>query len=88
MSGLVHTGLLTVQADKSGKVLIEKLRNTIKVLCLHHSVYTFVLSRHIGFIWQFVQEFELTIDLDAMLAELDKEQSGSIDYKEFKSLLE
>ncbi|DBB05902.1 TPA: hypothetical protein ACH3X3_009902 [Trebouxia sp. C0006] len=51
------------KADRSGKVLIEKLRNTIK-------------------------EFELTIDLDVMLAELDKEQSGSIDYKEFKSLLD
>ena len=35
-----------------------------------------------------LQEFELTIDLDIMLAELDKEQSGSIDYKEFKSLLD
>ena len=35
-----------------------------------------------------VQEFELTIDLDVMLAELDKEQTGSIDYKEFKSLLD
>ena len=35
-----------------------------------------------------MQEFELTIDFDVMLAELDKEQSGSIDYKEFKSLLD
>lgn len=35
-----------------------------------------------------VQEFELTIDLDTLLAELDKEQTGSIDYKEFKSLLD
>ena len=35
-----------------------------------------------------LQEFELTIDLDTMLVELDKEQSGSIDYKEFKSLLD
>lgn len=35
-----------------------------------------------------LQEFELTIDLDMMLAELDKEQTGSIDYKEFKSLLD
>ncbi|DBA72391.1 hypothetical protein WJX79_001618 [Trebouxia sp. C0005] len=51
------------KADRSGKVLIEKLRNTIK-------------------------EFELTIDLDVMLTELDKEQSGSIDYKEFKGLLD
>ncbi|KAL3144444.1 hypothetical protein ABBQ32_004189 [Trebouxia sp. C0010 RCD-2024] len=51
------------KADRSGKVLVEKLRNTIK-------------------------EFELTIDLDMMLAELDKEQTGSIDYKEFKSLLD
>lgn len=35
-----------------------------------------------------MQEFELTIDLDVMLTELDKEQSGSIDYKEFKGLLD
>lgn len=35
-----------------------------------------------------MQEFELTIDLDTLLAELDKEQTGSIDYKEFKSLLD
>ena len=35
-----------------------------------------------------MQEFELTIDLDTLLAELDKEQTGSIDYTEFKSLLD
>lgn len=34
-----------------------------------------------------LQEFELTIDLDSMLAEMDKDHSGSIDYAEFKTLL-
>ena len=35
-----------------------------------------------------LQEFELTIDLDTLLSDMDKEQSGSIDFKEFKSLLD
>ncbi|KAK9809046.1 hypothetical protein WJX72_008371 [[Myrmecia] bisecta] len=34
-----------------------------------------------------VKEFELTIDLDAMLKELDKDSSGTIDFGEFKKLL-
>lgn len=35
-----------------------------------------------------MQEFELTIDLDTLLADLDKEQSGAIDFREFQSLLD
>eukprot|EP00891_Asterochloris_glomerata_P002937 jgi/Astpho2/2937/Aster-x0120 len=51
------------KADKSGKVLLEKLRATVK-------------------------EFELTIDLETMLADMDKEGTGGIDFAEFQSLLE
>ena len=72
-------------------MLIEKLRNTIKVCC--DGLGSFSCScRPCKNGWVNItcamQEFELTIDLDVMLAELDKEQSGSIDYKEFKSLLD
>ena len=35
-----------------------------------------------------VQEFELTIDLETMLADMDKEGTGGIDFAEFQSLLE
>ena len=76
------------QADRSGKVLIEKLRNTIKVGCWSADVGNQLGSPLIAKLDLLAQEFELTIDLDTMLAELDKEQSGSIDYKEFKSLLD
>ncbi len=93
------TADICMQADRSGKVLIEKLRNTIKVCpvsvlfcvdALLECVQWCVRSGHSNGIniVLCVQEFELTIDLDVMLAELDKEQSGSIDYKEFKSLLD
>ena len=78
-----------MQADRSGKVLIDKLRNTIKV-CRHVSVSCWYPSH--GFCQSAVcvclQEFELTIDLDTLLSDMDKEQSGSIDFKEFKSLLD
>lgn len=77
--------MLDLQADRSGKVVIDKLRNTIKVndlICICCSCAAPQLRECC------VQEFELTIDLDNLLADLDKEQTGSIDYKEFKSLLE
>mmetsp|Transcript_40898 Transcript_40898/g.97199 ORF Transcript_40898/g.97199 Transcript_40898/m.97199 type:complete len:155 (-) Transcript_40898:100-564(-) len=48
--------------DKSGKVSVEKLLQTIN-------------------------EFELAIDLASMLQQIDKDQSGCIDYSEFKQLL-
>ena len=35
-----------------------------------------------------VQEFELTIDLETMLADMDREGTGGIDFAEFQSLLE
>lgn len=76
-----------LQADRSGKVVIDKLRNTIKVRVpqLHYSA-----CRLDAFPMRpcELQEFELTIDLDNLLTDLDKEQTGSIDYKEFKSLLD
>lgn len=69
-------------------MLVEKLRNTIKVCLSHCIVEVMSLNNAQRHHWSFVQEFELTIDLDTLLAELDKEQTGSIDYKEFKSLLD
>ena len=34
-----------------------------------------------------IKEFGLTIDIDKLIAETDKDGSGIIDYEEFKALL-
>lgn len=33
------------------------------------------------------QEFELTVEIDRLLEEMDKDASGTVDYSEFKALL-
>lgn len=81
------SGHSALQADRSGKVLVDKLRSTIKVCLPHCMAQVMPCSTH-QCTAEIVQEFELTIDLDTLLAELDKEQTGSIDYKEFKSILD
>ena len=49
-------------ADKSGEIDIDKLRDMIN-------------------------KFELTIDIDGLIEETDKDGSGLIDYGEFKAML-
>jgi Ca2+-binding EF-hand superfamily protein len=34
-----------------------------------------------------LQEFELTIDVDKLLRDMDKDLSGTVDYQEFEQLL-
>lgn len=49
-------------ADKSGEIDIDKLRDMIT-------------------------KFELTIDIEGLIEETDKDGSGLIDYGEFKAML-
>ena len=49
-------------ADKSGEIDIDKLRDMIN-------------------------KFELTIDIEGLIEETDKDGSGLIDYGEFKAML-
>lgn len=35
-----------------------------------------------------LKDFELTVDLDALIEEVDRDHSGTIDYEEFRQVLE
>jgi hypothetical protein len=84
---------LTVQADKSGTVSVEKLKNTIEVRggCASTNAPqpTRCVCRWISHIHLklCMQEFELTIDLSSVLKDLDKDRNGVVDYTEFSQLL-